>query len=61
MEITNVGQLREKLRHSDDDEPLIFDLEEEVDGMPKKTRLKCVGIGTSGGGRITVIWLDRKE
>lgn len=52
MELRNVGQLREALRDSEDDEPLFFVLEEEP-----SQQLKCVGVGSSGGGRITVIRL----
>jgi hypothetical protein len=56
MVITTVGDLKEALRHSEDEEPLIFDLKEGE----KTVQLECVGVGSSGGGRITVLWLDRK-
>jgi len=60
--IRTVGQLREAMKHSEDEEPIYFDLEEHSpDGIMKKSMLKCVGIGSSGGGRITVVWLDREE
>ena len=58
-QITTVGELREALKHSEDEEPLIFDLEEDTIMGRKKSQLKCVGVGSSGGGRITVIWLDK--
>ncbi len=58
MVISNVGALREALKHSEDEEPLVFDYEDE-DG--KKHQLECVGVGSSGGGRITVLWLDKKH
>lgn len=59
-EIRTVGDLREALRYSEDDEPLIFDFEEDTPQGRKKSQLKCVGLGSSGGGTITVVWLDRK-
>lgn len=55
--IRTVGDLREELKYSEDDEPLVFDFEDD----DKKFELECVGVGSSGGGRITVIWLDRKH
>lgn len=58
-EIRTVGQLREAMKHSEDEEPLVFDLEEHSMFGTKKSQLKCVGVGSSGGGRITVIWLDK--
>lgn len=57
--ILEVGELRKALESSDDGEPLIFDLEENTLLGRKKTSLKCVGVGSSGGGRVTVIYLDR--
>ena len=60
-EIRTVGDLRKALRHSEDEEPIIFDLEENSMFGKKKYSLKCVGVGSSGGGRITVIWLDKPE
>lgn len=60
-EITTVGQLREALKHSEDEEPLVFDLEEKSMFGKRKYSLKCVGVGSSAGGRITVIWLDKPE
>jgi len=60
-EIKTVGQFREAMKHAEDEEPIYFDLEEHtLDGVKKKSMLKCVGIGSSGGGRITVVWLDRE-
>lgn len=61
QEIRTVGQLRESLKHSEDGEPLIFDLEENSIFGKRKYSLKCVGVGSSAGGRITVIWLDKPE
>ncbi len=58
-EIRTVGDLREALKHSEDEEPLVFDLEENSMFGKRKFQLKCVGVGSSGGGRITVIWLDK--
>ena len=58
--IRTVGELREALKHSEDDEPLIFDLEEDTIMGRQKHMLKCVGVGSSGGGRITVLWLDKR-
>ena len=61
-EIKTVGEMRKALRHSDAGEPLVFDLEEDVlFGKRKKSKLKCVGVGSSGGGRITVLWFDRTD
>lgn len=60
-EIKTVGDLRQKLRFSEDDEPLLFDLEEDSPFGKKKFLLKCVGVGSSGGGRITVLWLNKEE
>lgn len=60
-EITTVGELREALKHSEDEEPLIFDLEESSMFGKRKCSLKCVGVGSSAGGRITVLWLNKPE
>ena len=61
-ELKTVGEFREALRSSEDEEPLYFDLEEDtLFGGRRKSQLKCVGIGSSGGGRITVVWLDRTD
>lgn len=59
--ITTVGQLRESLKYSEDEEPLVFDLEEPSMFGMKKCQLSCIGVGSSGGGRITVICLDKPE
>jgi hypothetical protein len=60
IDIRTVGDLREALKHSEDDEPLIFDFEDEtMDGKKLKCSLRCTGVGSSGGGRITVLWLNR--
>jgi len=57
MKIYSVGDLREAIKHADDEEALVFDYEDEG----QKYELECVGVGSSGGGRITVLWMDRKH
>lgn len=56
-EVKTVGELRELLKWSEDDEPLYFDLQDPE--TKEKELVKCVGAGCSGGGRITVLWLDK--
>ena len=58
--ITTVGELKEALKHSEDCEPIVFDLKEDTVYGQKIVPLECAGIGSSGGGRITVVWLDKK-
>jgi len=55
IEIKTVGELRKLLSYSDDKEPIIFDLK-TIDGTTKY--IKCVGAGSSGGGRITILWMN---
>lgn len=59
MKITTVGELRAALKYSEDEEPLIFDLEEAGIIGKRKYSLRCSGVGSSAGGRITVIYLDK--
>lgn len=60
MKINTVGDLREALKSCDDSESLIFDLKEVTEFGETTHCLDCVGVGSSGGGRIAVIWLDKK-
>jgi hypothetical protein len=52
--ITTVGELREALKYSEDEEPLEFDLK---DGG----YLKCTHLVSSAGGRVTIVCLEPKE
>jgi len=59
--ITTVGKLREALKHSDDDEPLIFDLEYKGFFFRKRKyrkRLKCTHLASTAGGRVTKVCLE---
>lgn len=46
-DIRTVGDLREALKHSEDEEPLVFDFEDEtMDGKKLKSSLRCTGVGS---------------
>lgn len=60
-DIVTVGDLRAALSWSEDEEPIVFDLKEDTVYGQKIVPLKCSGVGSSGGGRITVLWLDKKN
>jgi hypothetical protein len=60
-EVVTVGDLRAALSYSEDEEPVVFDLKEDTVYGQKTVPLKCSGVGSSGGGRITVLWLDKKN
>lgn len=48
-----VGELRDKLRYSKDEELLIFRLDDK--------EVQLVAVSSSGGGRITIVWFDEKK
>lgn len=52
--ITNVGELRELLKYSEDCDSVYFKLDEVE-------YIECTGATSSAGGRITILWFDRKN
>ncbi len=54
--LRTVGQLREALKHSDDDEPL--DILLTQDGQ--QVRCLAAGVGSTAGGRATLLFLDKE-
>jgi len=57
MKIKTVGELRELLRYSEDDEPIYFQLKT----LCGYRYFDCSGAGSSAGGRVTILWLDPQE
>ena len=55
--IQAVGDLRKAMKCCDDGESLTLQLDK---GFEKKTYVVVGGVQSSGGGRITVLWLDKE-
>lgn len=53
-EVRTVGDLRELLRYSEDEEPLTLK-------MANEKYLICDGASSSAGGRATILWFKYQE
>jgi len=55
--VKTVGDLKELLKDSEDDEPVVL----KMDDMPEGAGyLKCTGVSSTAGGRITILWFGKK-
>lgn len=55
--VQTVADMRELLRDSEDDEPLILKYDDAPEGAGY---LACTGASSSGGGTITILWFRPK-
>ena len=54
-----VGELRELLKYSEDEEPLILKLTSKTPLFGEHAdNLKCTGASSSAGGRVTLLWFE---
>ena len=57
-----VGELKELLKHSEDEDPLILKLASKTPLFGEHTdNLKCTGTSSSAGGRITLLWFKIED
>jgi hypothetical protein len=57
-----VGDLKEMLKHSEDDEPLILKLVTHTTLFGEHNEnLKCTGASSSAGGRVTLLWFEPEK
>lgn len=54
----NVGDLKECLQYSEDEEPLTCYLEDE---NGNKTEIVCDGASSTAGGRATILWFKKRH
>ena len=54
----NVGDVKELLKHSEDEEPLTCYLEDE---SGNKIEIVCDGASSTAGGRATILWFKKRH
>ena len=55
--VRTVGDLKELLKYSEDEEPLTLILE----SGSRKFYIECNGASSTAGGRATILWFDYKD
>lgn len=57
-----VGDMKELLKHSEDDEPLTLKLVTNTWLFGEYSEnLKCTGASSSAGGRVTLLWFEPEK